>query len=182
MTLLHMIALKTFDKLVSICKCGFITFLNCLSMQTKQWNVLKMLPVPFGTRRITYPILYSQENNLFAFLQNSLTLMIYNESDYQWEEINVAFEKYGLSRNFHVTFIHATPEIVVFLTYVEKELKYVLINLRNVVNLKDICFLKLYNYYNCSKRLPEKSIRRGIFDLLPVSLKCRYFGSCYSSS
>lgn len=82
-----------------------------------------------------------------------------------------------------VTFICATSDFVIFLFCDKKEVKYQMVNLKNVVKLKDICFLQLYNsYYNRLKTLPkEDSIGRAIFDVLPISLKYRYFGSCYSS-
>lgn len=111
-----------------------------------------------GLPEIKHSIFFTQGKNLFTFLNKPLKILKYGENANKWSQFNVDLKNCGLPKDFIAEFVCGAPEFVLIMnaSQIFQDAKYFVININNVMKLKDICFAKLCNiYYDRIKMLPE---------------------------
>lgn len=122
------------------------------------------------SQTITCSKMFSYDDiSVFAFVcwnnHQHGAILKYDEQINVWNEINVDQTILSLNEKVVDTFIDCTQTFVAILHCAQKtnlakfdeyDENVLLINVGNVLTLKDICFMKLFNTYNCFLNLSEK--------------------------
>lgn len=161
---------------------------NFSSNEWKTLNTLQELDFPERGNFFGY-LLFAQNNNLIVhFLPEIVTpndfysvqsaepfknsFAKYNSNENLWIPMEVKLPPYEFNNYFY-----CTSTLLINLRFQQNFLYVGVFNFGNVLSLRDICFLKLFESLTVSCRTsPNENIIENIFVMLPNLLKRHYFG------